>query len=42
MDDKTLDAATAMSFNYGEWGVQKHINQKKAIPKRFNPYIKTK
>lgn len=42
MDSNTLDAAAAMSFNYGETGVQKHINSKKRIPKRFNPYIKTK
>ena len=42
MTNQQLDAATAMSFNYGESGVQKHINSKKPIPKRFNPYIKTK
>ena len=42
MNNQQLDAAAAMSFNYGEWGVQKHINQGKSIPKRFNPYIKTK
>ena len=42
MNNQQLDAATAMSFNYGEAGVQNHINSKKPIPKRFNPYIKTK
>ena len=42
MSDQQLDAAAAMSFNYGEWGAQKHINSKKAIPKRFIPYIKTR
>lgn len=42
MDNQQLDAATAMSFNFGESGVQNHINSKKPIPKRFKPYIKTK
>jgi hypothetical protein len=33
MDDKTLDAAAAMSFNYGDTGIQNYIKSKKRIPK---------
>ena len=42
MSDRDLDAAAAMSYNYGEDGVQEFIDKNKRIPKRFYSYIKTK